>query len=177
MSPIHSSRISTHTTTASNETISNSRTRQQWLQQNTIYLLQRIFQDKTILKLSFDLHQDLMMLNNVGKRSFYPAMQTIHSLIDLKSEYHVLLNRSSTQQIGLSTVCERYLGKQLNKSMRLSDWSQRPLAGAQLEYAALDAHALIAIYDAIMKERGIDLGLHVYQRYYQPVKVEGKVEK
>lgn len=39
---------------------------------------------------------------------------------------------------------------------RVSDWEARPLSPAQAAYAALDAHALVRIHDAIAAQLGRD---------------------
>jgi ribonuclease D len=44
-------------------------------------------------------------------------------------------------------VCERELGVVLDKRAQTSNWSCRPLSTDQLEYAALDAEVLLALYD------------------------------
>ena len=41
-----------------------------------------------------------------------------------------------------------------SKMCRTSDWEARPLSPAQVAYAALDAHALVRIYDAIAAQLG-----------------------
>ena len=46
-------------------------------------------------------------------------------------------------------MTEVFLGKPLNKSQQISDWTKRPLTKAQTEYAILDAYVLIQLYDAI----------------------------
>ena len=40
---------------------------------------------------------------------------------------------------GLSTLCVACLGARLDKCEQCSDWGSRPLSGAQVRYAALDA--------------------------------------
>lgn len=50
----------------------------------------------------------------------------------------------------LSAVCERYLGRVLDKSSQTSDWSRRPLSRAQLDYAAADAEVLLDLHDALV---------------------------
>lgn len=46
----------------------------------------------------------------------------------------------------LAMVCERELGRTLDKSMQTSNWSQRPLSEAQLRYAVLDAEVLLELH-------------------------------
>jgi len=45
----------------------------------------------------------------------------------------------------LKSVCERELGRTLDKRMQASDWSMRPLSPEQVEYAALDAEVLLSL--------------------------------
>jgi hypothetical protein len=42
----------------------------------------------------------------------------------------------------LAAVCRRELDKVLDKNQQISDWTRRPLTGAQVNYAALDAMPL-----------------------------------
>lgn len=47
----------------------------------------------------------------------------------------------------LSSLCERELGWKLPKAGRLTDWLERPLRRAQLDYAAADVACLLDIAD------------------------------
>jgi len=49
----------------------------------------------------------------------------------------------------LAMLCERELGAELDKTPQTSSWSRRPLEGAQLRYAALDAEVLLRLYAAL----------------------------
>ncbi len=46
----------------------------------------------------------------------------------------------------LAEVAERELSRRLDKSAQRSDWTTRPLTAAQLDYAAVDAEVLLALY-------------------------------
>ena len=57
----------------------------------------------------------------------------------------------------LASLHERELGIQLQKSNRLTDWLERPLGKAQLDYAASDVDRLLEIHDRLaaqLEERG-----------------------
>ncbi|CAG9477591.1 unnamed protein product [Plasmodium vivax] len=45
----------------------------------------------------------------------------------------------------LSHLCQKFLGKNLNKQLQLSNWSRRPLMESQIHYAATDAYVLIVL--------------------------------
>ena len=67
------------------------------------------------------------------------------ALIDLQ-----LLARVAKEDTpSLRKVCARTLGKALDKTQQCSDWAQRPLSAAQVQYAALDAKVLLDIYDIL----------------------------
>mmetsp|Transcript_4957 Transcript_4957/g.14471 ORF Transcript_4957/g.14471 Transcript_4957/m.14471 type:complete len:742 (+) Transcript_4957:73-2298(+) len=53
----------------------------------------------------------------------------------------------------LAGLALRYLGIQLNKSFRASNWNFRPLSAVQVLYAATDAHVLLRL-EAALREDG-----------------------
>ena len=59
------------------------------------------------------------------------------------------LNRH--QPIGLSNLCSVLLSKPLDKSVRMSDWSSRPLSESQTAYAALDAQVLVDCHQILLE--------------------------
>ena len=72
---------------------------------------------------------------------------TCHDVVDLQalvSEADASLGR-----LGLSRVCERYLGKPLDKSEQCSYWNARPLSLNQRIYAALDAWTVKVVYEKL----------------------------
>lgn len=52
----------------------------------------------------------------------------------------------------LATLHERELGLRLHKSSRLTDWLERPLGEAQLDYAASDVAHLLEIHDRLLEQ-------------------------
>ncbi len=57
----------------------------------------------------------------------------------------------------LAGVSAHLFGVELDKSYQKSNWRRRPLTKGQLDYAALDAHIALHVYDeltAILKEKG-----------------------
>lgn len=52
----------------------------------------------------------------------------------------------------LAHLAQRFLGVTLAKGERLTDWSRRPLSGAQLAYAAADVDRLLELADVLSAE-------------------------
>ncbi len=60
--------------------------------------------------------------------------------------------RLGRQGLGLSALVESHFGVRLSKAFQRSDWGQRPLTAAQLAYASLDTHYLLALRDLLAAE-------------------------
>lgn len=56
------------------------------------------------------------------------------------------------ERVGLGSIVERLLGIHLHKAHSAADWSNRPLPGPWLEYAALDVALLPDLRDAVAEE-------------------------
>lgn len=56
------------------------------------------------------------------------------------------------EQIGYANLVKHYLGISLNKGHSRTDWQQRPLSNAQLDYAADDVRYLIKMYPQILEQ-------------------------
>ena len=68
------------------------------------------------------------------------------SLVDVQT----LAMRPGEDMPSLRRVCARTIGVQLDKTQQCSDWARRPLEQAQFMYAALDAHILLQVYEALL---------------------------
>lgn len=85
-------------------------------------------------------------------------------------------NNTTTAATSLSGACAAFLGRPLLKSEQMSDWDRPQLTEKQVRYAALDAHATLALLDrglevALGAEGPVDLGgaaKHYRQQIQKP---------
>lgn len=68
---------------------------------------------------------------------------------------HVAAQLLGREFLGLSVLMEEFLGVSHSKRRQRDDWSRRPLAAEQLEYAAMDTHHLLRLRDSL--ENGLRL--------------------
>jgi hypothetical protein len=67
------------------------------------------------------------------------------------------------QPIGLSNLCNCLFNKPLDKSCRMSDWSQRPLNQTQVAYAALDAQILCDLHEKLLELDPFAFAYYAYE--------------
>jgi ribonuclease D len=65
---------------------------------------------------------------------------------------HIAAQLLGYEFLGLSALMEKLLGIHHSKRRQRDDWSRRPLAAEQLEYAAMDTHHLLRLRDALESE-------------------------
>ncbi len=65
---------------------------------------------------------------------------------------HVAAQLLGYEFLGLGALMEKLLGVYHSKRRQRDDWSHRPLASEQLEYAAMDTHHLLRLRDALEAE-------------------------
>lgn len=89
-------------------------------------------------------NEDLEAVRRLSSRvPFHPPPQHLAEQVFTVGGHH-----------SLSSMAERYLGERLEKRFRASNWNFRPLAVAQVVYAAVYAHVLLRI-EAAMRDRQI----------------------
>lgn len=76
----------------------------------------------------------------------------IENIFDTLSTSRRLRGRKIDGGHSLGVVCDRELGRKMDKSEQTSDWTRRPLTGQQLAYAALDVEVLLELQDAFGRE-------------------------
>ena len=115
--------------------------------------LAELFESEAVVKLGFSFGYDLSRM-----RVSYPHLAALRSkrdprfLIDVKQLAHVASANRTNLRVGLATLTRLVLGANLSKAEQCSDWSRRPLAEAQLAYAAADAFYLCLIFDKCVRK-------------------------
>lgn len=100
-------------------------------------IIEAIYQSKAV-KVFHSAFNDLEILYNITKAIPYPVFDTQIA--------HMALSTSSN--ISYSNLIKDILDINVSKDLTLSDWNQRPLTQAQLEYAAMD---VVYLYQAYLK--------------------------
>ncbi len=100
-----------------------------------------------------------LMSNPSVEKVFHAANYDVHSLRrDYGFEFvnifdtHIAAQLLGYESLGLSALMEKILGILHSKRRQRDDWSRRPLAFAQLQYAAMDTHHLLPLRDALETE-------------------------
>lgn len=57
-----------------------------------------------------------------------------------------------SKELGLASLIGRYFDVMLSKKLQRSDWGKRPLSSAQIEYARMDTHYLLALRDILHED-------------------------
>ena len=104
-------------------------------------LLRWLLESEALLLLGFAFRGDLGVLQPL----LGPTPLAVRSLVDLQT----LGRRRGEDTPSLRKVCARSLGVHLDKAQQCSDWSRRPLQPVQLLYAAIDAHILLELHEAL----------------------------
>ena len=104
-------------------------------------LLKNVIENEKVLKIAHNATFELRSLETIGL-----FLRNVEDTFELAKRL-----RPHLPSFRLSTLCEHFLGKKLDKSYQTSNWMQRPLSEAQIAYAAADAEVTLNIF-FILKE-------------------------
>ena len=129
-----------------------------------------LFFNKKLMIVGFGVVGDVKLLS----RSFTQFQDVVQSrnVLDLemiRTKLMILVQCHQSSIRGLSGFSASVLGKPLNKSEQIGDWSRRPLRQSQLVYAAMDAWVCLAIFKKL-EEKSLDL--HVEKEFQELIKSE-----
>ncbi|AMG75317.1 ribonuclease D [Sphingopyxis granuli] len=105
-------------------------------------LLNLLVDNEDVLKVFHAGGQDVEIIFNLTGK-------TPHSIFDTQIGQMAL---GQAEQVGYSNLVEAWLGVQLDKGARFTDWSRRPLDKRQIDYAIGDVTHLAKIFPMMLKK-------------------------
>ena len=119
-------------------------------------LLDLLVDNEDVLKVFHAGGQDVEIIYNLTGKTPHPIFDTQIAMMAI----------SQSEQIGYSNLVESWLGLQIDKGARFTDWSRRPLTERQIEYAIGDVTHLSKIFPMILKRliktgRGVWLNIEM----------------
>ena len=104
-------------------------------------LLDLLVDNEDVLKVFHAGGQDVEIIYNLTGKTPHPIFDTQIAMMAI----------SQSEQIGYSNLVESWLGLQIDKGARFTDWSRRPLTERQIEYAIGDVTHLAEIFPKMLK--------------------------
>jgi ribonuclease D len=105
-------------------------------------LLDLLVDNEDILKVFHAGGQDVEIIFNLTGKTPHPIFDTQIGQMAL----------GQAEQVGYSNLVESWLGLQLDKGARFTDWSRRPLDKRQIDYAIGDVTHLAKIFPMMLKK-------------------------
>lgn len=103
-------------------------------------LLELLVNNENVLKIFHAGGQDVEIIYNLTGKTPHPIFDTQIAMMAI----------SQSEQIGYSNLVESWMGLQIDKGARFTDWSRRPLTERQIEYAIGDVTHLAMIFPKIL---------------------------
>ncbi|MEQ1497891.1 MAG: ribonuclease D [Novosphingobium sp.] len=103
-------------------------------------LLDLLVDNEDVLKIFHAGGQDVEIIYNLTGKTPHPIFDTQIAMMAV----------SQSEQIGYSNLVESWLGLQIDKGARFTDWSRRPLTERQIEYAIGDVTHLAKIFPKLL---------------------------
>ncbi len=119
-------------------------------------LLDLLVDNEDVLKVFHAGGQDVEIIYNITGKTPHPIFDTQIAMMAV----------SQSEQIGYSNLVESWLGLQIDKGARFTDWSRRPLTERQIEYAIGDVTHLSKIFPKLLQRliktgRGVWLNIEM----------------
>lgn len=105
-------------------------------------LLNLLTDNDEVLKVFHAGGQDVEIIVNMSSKTPQPVFDTQIAMMAI----------SQSEQIGYANLVDHWLGIQIDKGARFTDWSRRPLTDRQIEYAIGDVTHLSKIFPKILKK-------------------------
>ena len=105
-------------------------------------MLALLTDNEDVLKVFHAGGQDVEIIYNLTGRTPHPIFDTQIAMMAV----------SQSEQIGYANLVESWMGKQIDKGARFTDWSRRPLTERQIEYAIGDVTYLAKIFPRLLKK-------------------------
>jgi ribonuclease D len=105
-------------------------------------LLDLLVENHDVLKIFHAGGQDIEIIYNLTGKTPHPLFDTQIASMAL----------SQGEQIGYSNLVDAWLGVQLDKGARFTDWARRPLDKRQIDYAIGDVTYLARIFPMMLEE-------------------------
>lgn len=104
-------------------------------------LLDLLVDNEDVLKVFHAGGQDVEIVYNLTGRTPHPIFDTQIAMMAV----------SQSEQIGYSNLVESWLGLQIDKGARFTDWGRRPLTDRQIDYAIGDVTHLAKIFPKLLQ--------------------------
>ena len=119
-------------------------------------LMDLLVNNEDVLKIFHAGGQDVEIIYNITGKTPHPIFDTQIAMMAV----------SQSEQIGYSNLVESWLGLQIDKGARFTDWSRRPLTERQIEYAIGDVTHLAKIFPKLLQRliktgRGVWLNIEM----------------
>ncbi|WP_448502304.1 ribonuclease D [Sphingomonas sp.] len=105
-------------------------------------LLDLLVDNEDVLKVFHAGGQDIEIVYNLTGKTPHPLFDTQIAAMAL----------GQGEQIGYSNLVDAYLGIQVDKGARFTDWSRRPLDARQIDYAIADVTHLAKIFPRMLEK-------------------------
>ncbi|MCB5424724.1 ribonuclease D [Altererythrobacter sp. CC-YST694] len=105
-------------------------------------LLELLTENEDVLKVFHAGSQDVEIIYNLTGKTPHPIFDTQIAMMAI----------SQSEQIGYANLVEAWMGTQIDKGARFTDWGRRPLTERQIEYAIGDVTYLSRIFPRILKK-------------------------